>query len=83
MSIEITEGSTDSLPAYGEVSIAFEVKSQLRVELINNGLDGFLFKEEEIEEPYIKDTDQIEGEGPLQWSNLMQEMVLSRVIPAI
>ncbi len=71
MSIEIIEESTDSLPDYGEVSIAFEVKSQLRVESNDNGLGGFQFKEEEIREPYIKDADQIEGEGPLQWSKTM------------
>ena len=71
MSIEIIEESTDSLTNYGEVSIAFEVKSQLRVESIENGLSGFQFKEEEIREPYIKDADQIEGEGPLQWSKTM------------
>lgn len=71
MNVQIVEEPVSVLPAYGEVSIAFEVKSQLCVELINNGLGGFLFKEEEIEEPYIKDTDQIEGEGPLQWSKTL------------
>ncbi len=64
MSIEIIEEPVSALAAYGEVSIAFEVKSQLRIESINNGLGGVLFKEEEIEDPYIKDPDLIEGERP-------------------
>ena len=71
MNIQIVEESTDSLADYGEVSIAFEVKSQLRIESIEDGLGGFHLKEEEIREPYIKDPDQFEGEGPLHWSKSM------------
>jgi len=46
--------------------IAFEVRSRLRIEPVRRGLGGLSFVEEEID-PYVKDYDAIEGEGPASW----------------
>lgn len=67
MSIEIFEENIDALPEYETVSIAFEVKSVFRVQIIGNGLSGINLIEESVEKPYVKDYDALEDERPSNW----------------
>lgn len=67
MAIEIVEESVTVLPDYGNVSSAFLVESQLRVEPIRNGLGGLRLIEERVEPPYVIDFDRAKGEGPKRW----------------
>ena len=62
----IVEESAAVLPEYGLVPIAFWVRSRLRVELVHGGLGGVLLVEEQVD-PYLKDYDDIRGEGPAYW----------------
>ena len=56
MSIEIQEVGVDLLPRYAAISIAFEVASVFRIEVIDKGLGGFALIEEKVA-PYTKDYD--------------------------
>jgi len=67
MAIEIVEESVTVLPDYGNVSSAFLVEAQLRVEPIRNGLGGLRLIEERVELPYVIDFDRAKGEGPKRW----------------
>lgn len=67
MNLEIVEESMEVLPEYGTVPIAFLVKSQLKVEVVQGGLGGFALREEPVT-PYLKDYDALDGEGPRRWS---------------
>lgn len=55
------------LSEYGTVSIAFEVRSILQVELIENGLGGLRLVEQPVFPPYIKDYDSYEDGSPTAW----------------
>lgn len=68
MQIEISEEQAVILPEYAKISIAFEVKSVFRVELIERGLGGVKLTEETLEKPYFKGYD--EHENPFDWSRL-------------
>lgn len=68
MGIEIREFGTEVLERYGKIPIWFRVESFLCVEEIDNGLGGLLLKEERLDEPYIKDYDDYEEEGPIRWA---------------
>ena len=59
--------NTESLTAYSAVPISFEVKSKLTIDLLNDGLGGIVLHEEAVNPPYIKDYDEIKGEGPIRW----------------
>ena len=67
VNVRITEQTPEALSEYGGISIAFEVRSRLRVEPVRNGLGGLSLLEEEVD-PYVKDYDAIHGEGPNHWS---------------
>lgn len=67
MLVEIEEVRADKLSHYAKIPIAFEVGSEFRVELVNNGLEGFRLFEEKVALPYIKDYDAYEGGGPERW----------------
>ena len=66
MTIKIELESAAALSQYSQVPIAFWVRSQLRVELIDNGLGGIHFSEEAVT-PYLKDYDALPGESPIHW----------------
>jgi GNAT superfamily N-acetyltransferase len=68
MSIRIAEESSDALPGYAAIPIAFKVESRFRVDTIAQGLGGLRLVEERVPAPYIKDYDQDPGEGPLNWA---------------
>ena len=59
--------SASQLDGYGEVSIAFKVRSILRPERQNGGLGGILLREEAVESTYLKDYDALHTEGPQRW----------------
>jgi GNAT superfamily N-acetyltransferase len=61
----IQQGNTELLATYATIPIAFEVRSILQPELIDDGLGGILLHECPIEHPYRKDYDEFES--PLDW----------------
>ena len=67
MVLKIQEMGAEILPQYKEISIAFEVKSEFRVDLINAGLGGIKLREEKVVPSYIKDYDAYEDGGPERW----------------
>ena len=67
-SVQIVEEGVESLVAYGEVPIAFNVTSRLRVDTIDAGLGGLRLTQEPVDPPWLKDYDGIRGEGPIRWS---------------
>ena len=66
MNFRIQEQSIDMLSEYGQVPIALEVKSRLRVELVDNGLGGIRLVEEPVDPPYSKNYDH--SGGPERWT---------------
>ncbi len=68
MGIEIRQVGPEDLARYGEISIRFTVESVFRVEQVDGGLGGLLLKEERINEPYVKNYDAYEPEGPTRWA---------------
>jgi len=67
MSLDVREVGPDCLAQYAEVSIAFRVESVLQVKEVNRGLGGIVLEEEGLEEPYLKNYDDFEDEGPTRW----------------
>jgi GNAT superfamily N-acetyltransferase len=75
MSLEIRQEAvtSDALAAHGTISIAFEVDRVLQVMLADGGLGGISLTETALSEttgadPYVKDHDASEGEGPARWA---------------
>ena len=68
MEIKIVEESPENLAEYQKVSIAFEVKTVFRVDLIERGLGGVKLTEEVLEKPFTKGYDELEK--PFYWSSL-------------
>jgi len=56
----------DQLHVYSGISIAFEVRSRLAVEVADEGFGGIRLREEPVDPPYWKDYD-IDGNGPSGW----------------
>lgn len=65
MTIRYVQESTDVLSDYGNVSIAFTVRSKFLVEATDRGLGGWLLTEVPVDPPYVKDYDA--QEGPTRW----------------
>jgi GNAT superfamily N-acetyltransferase len=70
MSLEIQqEALTQSaLNEHGRISIAFVVDRILEVTLPDGGLGGMTLTVTPVADPYVKDYDAIEGEGPARWA---------------
>ena len=68
MTIEIVQEELDHLPAHGQISIAFEVRSILELTVADAGLGGFILHERELTAPYVKDYDSIGESRPDNWS---------------
>lgn len=64
----VEEVSAADLAGYGVVPIAFWVRSRFRVEKVRGGLGGLTLVEERVD-PYLKDYDDIPGEGPTSWQD--------------
>lgn len=67
MVVRIQEVGPDALPKYKQISIAFEVKSIFRLDLIDGGLGGIKLREEKVVPPYTKDYDAYQDGGPERW----------------
>ncbi len=67
MNINIRQEPVEALAEYAKISIAFHIETVFRVEAVENGLGGFILREEKIKKPYSKDYDAIPGEGPASW----------------
>lgn len=63
MGITIREEPMAALDEHVRISIAFEVRSLLHVEVIDGGLAGLAVVEREVPEPWVKDYDD-HHEGP-------------------
>lgn len=72
MDFHIQEESTDVLSEYGQVPIAFEVKSRFCVEHVSDGLGGIRLVEEALSSPYIKNYDN--PDGPERWTRRSWEL---------
>jgi GNAT superfamily N-acetyltransferase len=68
MGIRLRELGPECLQRYGEIPIRFRVESVLRVEEIDGGLGGLALREERVAEPYLRDYDTYEEEGPARWA---------------
>ena len=66
MVLDIRAESPDRLDTYAGVSIAFEVQSVFRVEMLAGGLGGIRIEEHRLAHPYVKDYDA-EGTAPTRW----------------
>jgi GNAT superfamily N-acetyltransferase len=61
----IRQGGVALLAQYATIPIAFEVRSILQPELIDDGLGGILLHEVPVQPAYLKDYD--EEESPIHW----------------
>jgi GNAT superfamily N-acetyltransferase len=70
MSLEIRQEvpTVETLGEHGQISIAFLVDRTLEVTLADGGLGGMLLAEVGVANPYVKDYDAIDGEGPTRWA---------------
>lgn len=59
--------NAERLTEYSTVPISFEVKSRLSVDLLNDGLAGIVFNEEDVVPSYTKDYDETEDGAPIRW----------------
>jgi len=68
----IEEIRPDRLPEYARIPIAFEVRSVLQVDSIESGWGigsgGLRLAEKPVPQPYIKDYDSYDEDGPLTWA---------------
>ncbi|MCC2670895.1 MAG: acetyl-transferase [Armatimonadetes bacterium] len=62
--VRIRAEGPEALPGYAEIPIAFRVETRFRIE---TGPGGTALVEEPVE-PYIKDYDACEDEGPASWA---------------
>jgi GNAT superfamily N-acetyltransferase len=68
MNLEINEEPISNLSVLERISIAFVVDRVLEPTLVENGLIGVVLEERELETPYAKDYDALDGEGPTRWA---------------
>lgn len=66
MKVDIIEEPTTDLTEYGQVAIAFEVRSVLDVVAAADD-DRFELSERVVDTPYMKDYDAVDGERPTEW----------------
>lgn len=57
-----------ALSEHGRIPIAYVVDRMLKVTLADGGLGGMALTETPVPDPYVKDYDAIEGEGPARWA---------------
>jgi GNAT superfamily N-acetyltransferase len=68
MHVEVSEEPASALAEYGQVSIAFTVRRVLECTALDGGLGGLALIERELDAPYAKDYDAIQGEGSARWA---------------
>ena len=67
LDIQILPVNSRTLAEYSTVPMRYEVKSRLRLDLLDDGLGGMVLKEEIVSPSYTRDFDAMEGEGPSRW----------------
>jgi GNAT superfamily N-acetyltransferase len=69
MSLEIRQEpvTRGTLAEHGRISIAFTVDRVLAP--TGSGLDGIALTEVTVAEPYVKDYDAVDGDGPERWAS--------------
>lgn len=67
MDVEVREEPAASLPELARIPISFEVRSVFDVAGPCDG--GFVLTERPLAAPWVKDYDEIEGEGPTRWAH--------------
>jgi ribosomal protein S18 acetylase RimI-like enzyme len=67
MIVDVREESAASLGAYASISIAFEVREVLDVEVEQGGLAGIRLRKRTLDRSYVKDYDALDG-GPTRWA---------------
>ena len=70
MSLEIRQEpvTPGTLAEHGRISIAFTVDRILAPTLADGGLGGLSLTETAVAQPYVKDYDIVDGEGPTRWA---------------
>lgn len=68
MRVEVSEQPLTYLEEYASIPIAFEVSMVLDVAEHSNNLGESLLTERDLDVPYVKDYDAIDGEQPHQWA---------------
>jgi GNAT superfamily N-acetyltransferase len=68
MAVELQVGPPTDFGEYERVSIAFEVRSRLRIKPAKRGLGGLLFTEEPVVPPWWKDYDDFPGNRLSDWA---------------
>jgi GNAT superfamily N-acetyltransferase len=66
MTIDVAEEPMTDLAEYALLPIAFRVDHVLDVTARADG--GFVLSARRLKNPYVKDYDAVEGEGPLRWT---------------
>lgn len=69
LKVEIREEPIAAMPTLVEVSIAFRVEQILEPIESERGLSGFPLRETSVDHPYVKDYDQVSGDGPASWAD--------------
>jgi GNAT superfamily N-acetyltransferase len=71
MSLDLTHEPVThvTLSEHAKTSDAFMVDRILEVTLANGGMGGMSFAEAAVADPYVKNYDAIEGEGPARWAD--------------
>ena len=70
MTVDIKQVGPDALEQYGRVPMGYTVESIFRVDVLGGGFGGLTLTEEPLAEPYVKDYDANEEEGPTRWPKL-------------
>jgi GNAT superfamily N-acetyltransferase len=66
----LVEESITALADYGQIPISFCVDRLFEVAAIDGGLGGIVLRERNVDRPYIKDYDALEGAEPARWAEL-------------
>lgn len=64
----IIEEPIAHLAGYAQIPMYFEVVSVFDIVVDNRGLGGLVLLERRLDEPWTKDYDAIDGEGPTEWA---------------
>lgn len=68
MDFEIKEEPISDIAILSTISISFTVDRVLEITQVKNATVGIVLEERELDTPYTKDYDAIEGEGPSRWA---------------
>lgn len=69
MNIETLPVNIESLTEYSSIPMIYEVKEMLSIELIDNGIGGIIFHEENITPSFFRDFDVLDGGKSTRWLN--------------